>query len=386
MEEAKIDGLKYRINFGLLKQDLDLCERKEMLTWIVNDWGIHITGLRLNLNGNEDFLLEELFKFPHLEMLHLGEDTKAFRPIRRSRDLVIEKELIARHANSLTKLSVGYEGRLPLKINLPHIEEVKFRLLGNSINSLLLACRKSVKRIEFDGCHSYGGISKVKLPNLLHISIRRCDRQFYQFAEQYAKQLTTLKLVGVDDVYYRDRFSLKSVMFINLTHLWIGEVDQKFCWKFIKDCSSKLEHLVVDLYYADSRDDSNVEEERDELNFPKLLSFVGSWEELNSENLEFLCISREDTSFFRGNKLDEILEKYPNLKTLLLPDCFKDAVVAISKLSAKSPTKYSWEFSYKGVQVLTLKEQCNIAMKLKAKEFFDLVPIIGDNRYTYGHY
>merc|ERR1719354_1038835 len=152
VEEAKIDGLKYRINFGLLKQDLDLCKKKEMLTWIINDWGIHVTGLRLNLNGSKDFLLEEFFKFPHLEMLPLGEDPKAFRRIRRSRNLVIEKELIARHANSLTKLSVGYEGRLPLRINLPHIEEVKFRLLGDSIKSLLWACRKSVKRIEFDGC------------------------------------------------------------------------------------------------------------------------------------------------------------------------------------------------------------------------------------------
>ncbi len=382
MEEAKMYGLKYRINFGLLKQDLDPCEKKEMLTWIVNEWGIHVTGLHLALNGNEDFLLEEFFKFPHLEKLRL--EVKVWPRDGRNSYLVIEKELIKRHANSLTKLSVhGYDDRFPLKIHLPHIEEVKFEKVlwgGQTINSLLLACRKTVKRIEFDGCHSY--VCEVNLPKLLHISIRRCDREFYEFAEQYAKQLTTLKLVGLTEVYLYDLE--REVKFRNLTHLWIGEVDRVSCGKFLKYCSSKIEHLVVEFEESLCDDIEDKYEDEDELNFPKLRDLyimnVGPRKVIfNCENLEFLCISWGKTSFYRDNDLDECILKYPNLKTLLLPGCINDALVA--KLKAKYSSRIIKEISDTGLQVLTLKEQCNEAMRLRAKKFnqcLDLVPIISD--------
>ena len=237
-----------------------------------------------------------------------------------------------------------------------------------------------MKRIDFECCYDYDyDISEIKIPKLLHFSIKSSTVKLYKFAEQFAEQLITLKIEDVD-VYD------KRAKFRNLKYLWTDK-NVKPGWKFIEDCSSTLEHLVCEFPSPTNR---YAPVQKLEFDLPNLRDLyimdVSSWRAtFNAENLEFLYISGAtvETSFYDEFRLDKSNIKYPNLKTLLLPGCINDSLV--DKLTVKYPSKYCSKMGNAlGLQadsVLTLKKDVNRASRLRAKQFFpcsDLVPLIHD--------
>ena len=351
-----------------------------MLTWILNVWGVYVTGLSLFLEGDEEFLLNEFFRFPHLEMLVL------MRTPEFEEDNNIEVELIKRHANTLTKISFhGYSDWIltPYEINLPRIQVLKFADCGlSTINFFTFVCSENVRRIHFVCCcYCNDYLPEIKMPKLLHICIEGGTLELYRFAEQFAEQLISLQIQGIE-VYELD----KRAKFRNLKYLWTDK-NVKPGWKFIEDCSSTLEHLVCEFPSPTNR---YAPVQKLEFDLPNLRDLyimdVSSWRAtFNAENLEFLYISGAtvETSFYDEFRLDKSNIKYPNLKTLLLPGCINDSLV--DKLTVKYPSKYCSKMGNAlGLQadsVLTLKKDVNRASRLRAKQFFpcsDLVPLIHD--------
>ena len=231
-------------------------------------------------------------------------------------------------------------------------------------------------------CINQPSIPEIKIPKLLHISIKSSTVKLYKFAEQFAEQLISLQIQGIE-VYELD----KRAKFRNLKYLWIDK-DVQSGWNFIQDCSSTLEHLVCE--FPRPPNNEFAPEQKLEFDLPNLRDLyimgVGYWRAtFNAENLEFLFLSRDivTTSFYDEFRLDESNMKYPNLKTLLLPGCINDSLVG--KLTAKYPSKYFSKMEDAvGLQadsVLTLKQDVNRAMRLRAKEFYpcpDLIPLFHD--------
>ena len=141
---------------------------------LIKDWGQHITGFKFVILKDDTFLMNDVFKFPNLQDLHLQdslfdpgsellqeENCCSFHHEQMDHDSFakissLKKIWIERHASTLTKLTVTGEWNLIVDIQLPVIQWLGIRTSTfKTLTSLYECCKNSVTTIDIASCYEF---------------------------------------------------------------------------------------------------------------------------------------------------------------------------------------------------------------------------------------
>lgn len=385
LKKAKTDSsvLRHQINIGLYNKN----DQKEIMTMLIKDWGQHITGFKFVILKDDTFLINDVFKFPNLQDLHLQdspfdpgsellqeENCCSFHHEQMDHDSFIDistlkKIVIERHASTLTKLTVTGEWNLDVDIQLPAIQCLGIRTSSfKTLTSLYECCKNSVTTIDIASCYEFDTRNNDLLfPKVEHILLEECGTAWFKFVKLHRNQVVTLKIdaVTMDDSDVTGKFPV-------LKYLWVDQ-----CTALIDACSQTIECLITadlsneyasklpnikDVYIFDNDEETNITQFLD----------------ANSESIEFLFVSRDKTSFFNGIGIEDVEKQFLNLKTIILPGCINDSLVRLC-LGEGSPSRQI--SPYRAERVLTLKKDVNRTVYWRAKEKYpspDIAPYVFD--------
>merc|ERR1719354_696659 len=348
--------------------------REKVLTWLADEWSIHIVTLSFILYNDEGFLFDNKFTFPNLEHLCIKQSRKNTYSFLNSFDHALDmygcqlrETLIGRHASSLQYLEVHGNWKLDLdgrKLAAVHTNSMT-QPTTQSFNQLINKCGLSLRTLIIKAAQDeyiYDETDTL-MPNIANIYLDSSWTSWYRLIVAYSGQLTTLK-ISSDDYAFVDIGvqppNLKTLCVRNETH-------GMHVVSLLEKCVDSLECLIVDRYnfdpvYLPNLTDLYVlkremEEAGDPCNLFNLL-------QINKHSLQFLFVSDNKPSLYNDTGIEDLSGQLPNLQTVLLPGCVNDQLIRICLTQLKSGDQ---------LRVFTFREEVNEEVSRRSQNKYSIL-------------